>query len=51
MLFTLKIALRTLTCPVHAGGRRHGGGVALRQEQDVLDTWFSSGLWCAPCTV
>lgn len=20
----------------------------LRQEQDVLDTWFSSGLWCAP---
>lgn len=26
---------------------RHGEEVALRQEQDVLDTWFSSGLWCA----
>lgn len=25
--------------------RRHGPGVALRQETDVLDTWFSSGLW------
>lgn len=24
---------------------RHGSQVALRQEQDVLDTWFSSGLW------
>jgi len=24
---------------------KHGDGVALRQEQDVLDTWFSSGLW------
>jgi len=24
---------------------RHGQGVALRQETDVLDTWFSSGLW------
>ena len=24
---------------------RHGPEVALRQEQDVLDTWFSSGLW------
>ena len=24
---------------------RHGSGVVLRQEQDVLDTWFSSGLW------
>eukprot|EP00798_Chlamydomonas_sp_ICE-L_P028849 gene28849-32037_t len=23
----------------------HGEGVALRQEEDVLDTWFSSGLW------
>jgi valyl-tRNA synthetase len=26
---------------------QHGAGVALRQETDVLDTWFSSGLWCA----
>ena len=32
-------------------GKRHcllcrfGKGVVLRQEQDVLDTWFSSGLW------
>ena len=24
---------------------RHGKDVVLRQEQDVLDTWFSSGLW------
>ena len=24
---------------------RHGEGVALRQETDVLDTWFSSALW------
>ncbi|CAL5223969.1 g6577 [Coccomyxa viridis] len=24
---------------------RHGQGAALRQETDVLDTWFSSGLW------
>ena len=23
----------------------HGDGVVLVQEQDVLDTWFSSGLW------
>ena len=25
--------------------RKHGQGVALRQDPDVLDTWFSSGLW------
>ncbi|CAL8463583.1 g3117 [Coccomyxa elongata] len=25
--------------------KRHGEGAALRQETDVLDTWFSSGLW------
>ncbi|EIE27636.1 valyl-tRNA synthetase [Coccomyxa subellipsoidea C-169] len=25
--------------------QQHGEGVALRQETDVLDTWFSSGLW------
>ncbi|KXZ53642.1 hypothetical protein GPECTOR_6g559 [Gonium pectorale] len=24
---------------------RHGSGCVLRQEEDVLDTWFSSGLW------
>ena len=24
---------------------KHGEGVVLRQEVDVLDTWFSSGLW------
>lgn len=24
---------------------RYGKDVVLRQEQDVLDTWFSSGLW------
>ncbi|KAK9845737.1 hypothetical protein WJX81_000915 [Elliptochloris bilobata] len=24
---------------------RHGAGAALRQETDVLDTWFSSALW------
>ena len=23
----------------------HGDGVVLVQERDVLDTWFSSGLW------
>ena len=25
--------------------REHGDGVVLRQEVDVLDTWFSSSLW------
>ena len=30
-------------CPANAC--RHGNDVVLRQEQDVLDTWFSSGLW------
>ncbi|HEX2790590.1 MAG TPA: valine--tRNA ligase [Steroidobacteraceae bacterium] len=30
----------------HAQARaRHGREVALRQDDDVLDTWFSSGLW------
>jgi len=24
---------------------KFGGGVVLRQDEDVLDTWFSSGLW------
>ena len=24
---------------------RYGAGVVLKQESDVLDTWFSSGLW------
>ncbi|EFJ41521.1 hypothetical protein VOLCADRAFT_107675 [Volvox carteri f. nagariensis] len=24
---------------------QHGPGVVLKQEEDVLDTWFSSGLW------
>jgi valyl-tRNA synthetase len=24
---------------------RYGPGVVLKQEEDVLDTWFSSGLW------
>jgi len=24
---------------------KYGDGVVLRQDQDVLDTWFSSGLW------
>ena len=24
---------------------KYGDGVVLRQEEDVLDTWFSSGLW------
>lgn len=31
------------SCVPHAC--RHGNDVVLRQEQDVLDTWFSSGLW------
>lgn len=31
-------------CPLICRGR-HGEGVVLRQEPDVLDTWFSSGLW------
>jgi hypothetical protein len=34
-----------LTSHDHLLIRRHGVGVVLRQEQDVLDTWFSSGLW------
>jgi valyl-tRNA synthetase len=30
----------------HAQARaRHGREVTLRQDEDVLDTWFSSGLW------
>ncbi|RPI12386.1 MAG: valine--tRNA ligase [Lysobacterales bacterium] len=28
-----------------AAAKRHGGPVALRQDEDVLDTWFSSALW------
>ena len=24
---------------------RYGASVVLKQESDVLDTWFSSGLW------
>lgn len=24
---------------------QYGEGVVLRQDEDVLDTWFSSGLW------
>lgn len=28
-----------------AAEQRYGGGVTLKQESDVLDTWFSSGLW------
>jgi valyl-tRNA synthetase len=28
-----------------AATQRHGGPVALRQDEDVLDTWFSSALW------
>jgi len=32
-----------LTCA--SGPRRQGAGAAIRQETDVLDTWFSSALW------
>ena len=28
-----------------AAAERHGREVALRQDEDVLDTWFSSALW------
>ena len=28
-----------------AATKRHGRPVALRQDEDVLDTWFSSALW------
>ena len=28
-----------------AAASRHGRAVALRQDEDVLDTWFSSALW------
>ncbi len=28
-----------------AAAKRHGHPVALRQDEDVLDTWFSSALW------
>ena len=34
----LKVLVKLATC-------RFGQGVVLRQETDVLDTWFSSGLW------
>ncbi|MGD9965162.1 MAG: valine--tRNA ligase [Hyphomonadaceae bacterium] len=29
----------------HAARKHYGKDVALRQDDDVLDTWFSSGLW------
>ena len=28
-----------------AAAARYGPGLVLRQDEDVLDTWFSSGLW------
>jgi len=28
-----------------AAAKQHGGPVALRRDEDVLDTWFSSALW------
>ena len=30
---------------VEEAAAKYGGAVALRQDEDVLDTWFSSGLW------
>jgi len=29
----------------HAAAGHHGHAVELQQDEDVLDTWFSSGLW------
>ncbi len=31
--------------PTEAAAREKAGGKELKQDQDVLDTWFSSGLW------
>lgn len=39
------IVARSEADALEAARQKHGEGVVLRQEQDVLDTWFSSGLW------
>ncbi len=31
--------------PPPAPSSQGGGGIVLRQDEDVLDTWFSSGIW------
>ncbi len=36
---------RSAADALEAAQRRHGREVALRQDEDVLDTWFSSALW------
>jgi valyl-tRNA synthetase len=39
---------RSAEAAQQAARAHHGQAVALRQDEDVLDTWFSSGLW--PCS-
>ncbi len=36
---------RTAAEAAQAAAAKHGHAVALRQDEDVLDTWFSSALW------
>jgi len=36
---------RNAAAAAEAARAKHGHEVALRQDEDVLDTWFSSGLW------
>jgi valyl-tRNA synthetase len=36
---------RSAAAAHEAARARHGHEVTLRQDEDVLDTWFSSGLW------
>jgi valyl-tRNA synthetase len=36
---------RSAAAAAEAARAKHGREVALRQDEDVLDTWFSSGLW------
>jgi len=36
---------RSAAAAASAARARHGREVVLRQDEDVLDTWFSSGLW------
>jgi valyl-tRNA synthetase len=39
------VVARSAADAAAAAAAAHGPGVVLRQEEDVLDTWFSSALW------
>ncbi|MFN3927016.1 MAG: valine--tRNA ligase [Pseudanabaenaceae cyanobacterium] len=40
------IVARTEAEAYQKGRQKFGAGITLERDQDVLDTWFSSGLWC-----